>query len=69
MLVRNGVVSSKMDAAGMKDRMMLNQLPNWIDSIWKTSPTSTSSLKQVFSSTLSRSALLTVLHSSMTRRS
>ena len=34
LLVLNGVVSSNTDVLGMNERMMLNQLPNWIDSIW-----------------------------------
>ena len=48
--------------------MTLNQLPNLMASIWWTSPTRTSSLKLVLFRTSRRSALLTVEHSSMTRR-
>ena len=33
-LVLNGVVSSNTAVLGMNERMMPNQLPNWIDSIW-----------------------------------
>lgn len=47
----------------------MNQLPNLMDSIWKTSPTSTSNLKLVSSRMARRSALLTVEHSSMTSKS
>ena len=32
--LRLAVVSSNTEEAGMNERIMLNQLPNWIDSIW-----------------------------------
>jgi hypothetical protein len=67
-VVRYGVFNSNTAEGGRKVGIMPNQFPNWIASIWYTSPTRTRRLKEVLSSTLIRSALLTVLHSSITRR-
>ena len=41
-----------------------NQFPNWMASIWKTSPTKTKNLHEIFCNNFAMSALLTVLHSS-----